>query len=410
MKKPLLTAFAALLAALSLLAPVPAAAQGVAPVLVVNGKPITQYELEQRALLLRAFGAGGDTMALAREALIDDRIKSAAAEEAGVELDADALDKGLKEFAASRELEVGQVMAALDQRGIDENTLLDFIEVGLTWRELVRSRFVSRARPSDQDLETALAFKNRDTQERVLLQELAIPVDPIGDTQTADFAEKLSRRLNRGGDFTAAVREYSRSQSARNDGRLDWMPVSELPPPVATQVLALMPGEVTAPIPLGPGLVIFKLRDIQVQQAPRPSAPANTLTWYELVTPLSAGASEAAVASAQSLARSVRRDTTVCADLDTRAAEFGGGGQSARTPESQVPARLAPRLAQMTPGDIDVFRDDRGVVLLMLCDRAGQTSPEEREEVRRRLFAQRLTSYSESYLQELRGDAVIVEK
>jgi len=240
-----------------------ALAQTAEPIIVVNEKAITAYELEQRATLLQLFGAPGDTTELARDQLIEDRIKMSMVERFELELSAEELDAGLVEFAGRRDLEPEQLVGALAQRGVDEGTLLDFLEVGLSWRNLIQARFTARARPTEQDLDIALDFTNSATQEQVLLQELTIATEEFGETRAVELATDLSRSLNRGGNFNAAVAQYSRAGSARNGGRLDWLGASELPPQVALQILALMPGEVTAPVPLGGGISIYKLRDIR---------------------------------------------------------------------------------------------------------------------------------------------------
>ncbi|MEM8789646.1 MAG: peptidylprolyl isomerase, partial [Pseudomonadota bacterium] len=221
----------------------------------------------------------------------------------------------------------------------------------------------------------------------------------------------LSRDLNRGGNFEAAVREYSRAPSASSGGRLKWVAASELPGPVVNQVLALMPGEVTAPIALGRGISIFKLRDIREEARAQSDTADDTVTYYELIQPLPTNAPAEALEAANELADTVRGQTRLCRDLDDRVAEFGlGSGRSEPTPLGAVPGPIAARIAELTAGDIEIYRDDRGVILLMLCARSGETSPEERDALRRQIFNQRMTSLAQGFLQELRGDAVIVEK
>ena len=389
----------------------PAPAQTVEPVIVVNEKAITAYELEQRALLLQAFGAPGDTTELAREQLIDDRLRMWVVERFELELSTEELDAGLANFAQQRDLEVEQVLTALRQRGIDESTLLDFLEAGLSWRNLVQARFTARARPTEQDLDTALDFANRSTDEQVLLQEIAISTEEFGPERAQELATELSRSLNRGGNFNAAVGRYSRAPSRANGGRLDWVSARQLPPQVALQVLALTPGEVTAAIPLGGGISIFKLRDIREVPRTVEASAEDTVTYYELVQPLSASASPQARATARALAEEIQRETRLCRDLDGRAAEFDpSSGRSAPTPIGALPPGLAGQIAALEPGDIEIVEDGRGVVLLMLCARSGETSPEEREALRTRLFNQRMSSFSQGFLQELRADAVIIEK
>ena len=84
-----------------------------------------------------------------------------------------------------------------------------------------------------------------------------------------------------------------------------------------------------------------------------------------------------------------------------------GSGRSEPTPANDLPEELALTIANMDAGDIEIQRDSRWVVLVMLCSRSGETSPEDREALRSRIFNQRMVSFGQGYLQELLGDAVI---
>jgi peptidyl-prolyl cis-trans isomerase SurA len=235
------------------------------PALTVNSGVITHYDVTQRMRLLEALGATGDLRALATEQLIEDRIKVQAAADLGLELPPGALEAGLDEFASSRGLTIDDVLRVLAARNIDRQALDDFIESGLIWREVVTSRFRARAMPSEADLDAALELASTTPQEVLQLAEIALPFAERGEAATIALAERLARDLSRGGNFTAAVREYSRSDTARRDGLLEPVPASQLPPAIRSQVLLLSPGQVTRPFPIGGGLAILKLVSINRQ-------------------------------------------------------------------------------------------------------------------------------------------------
>ncbi|MEO1292129.1 MAG: peptidylprolyl isomerase [Pseudomonadota bacterium] len=386
-------------------------APAIEPAIRVNDSVVTDYEIAQRALLLQAFGAGGDTTALARTQLIDDRLKQDIVRRLDLVLTEDQVDAGYAEFAERRELEPQQLTQALNGRGIDEQTLRDFIEIGLSWREAVQTIFRARARPTEADLDAALEIEAGATQESVLLQELAITFEDRTEEEGTTLARRLSRELNRGGNFNSAVARYSGAPSARNGGRLDWIAAGNLPPQVRNQVLALIPGEVTAPIPVRGGLAIFKLRDIRVEPRPVQEQASDTVEFFELIQSLPADADVTAVAAAERRANEVREDVQTCVDLERVAADFdAGSGRSAPTQAGALPPGISGDLAVMEPGDTEVLRDDRGVVLLMLCGRAGEFDIETRENVRLQLFNARMNTFAQGFLQELRGSAVIIEQ
>jgi peptidyl-prolyl cis-trans isomerase SurA len=378
---------------------------------VVNEKAITYWDIEQRIKLLEALGARGGVRELAIEQLTNERLQIYAAELLDLELPEEAVEQGIEEFAQRRNLTGEQVKQGLLERGISEEAFHEFVYAGLIWREVVQARFRALAQPSEADLDAALDFAGRAVSESVNIQEIALPFEERGEEATRDLADRLSRDLNRGASFTAAVNRYSRSESARRGGNVGWVPAENLPPNVAGQVLALLPGEVTAPIELPAGVMIVKLLDIREEPRTNAENAELSVVYSQLIIPLSANAPEAAVNAAMEQAESIRRDVRFCADVDSKAEEFGiGSGRSEPTPANAVPADVAGLIANMDVGDTEIRRDSRGVVLVMLCSRSDEFSPEERETLRRRLFAERMTSFGNGYLQELLSDAVIEER
>lgn len=254
---------------LACLAPVsPAAAQNpYSPALTVNESVITHYDIEQRMALQSALGATGDLRELAIEQLIDDRLRVQAAEALEIELPEGALEAGLEEFATARGLGIDEVLRVLEARGIDRQTMDDFVEAGLVWREVVLRRFRDRALPDEADLDAALDIEATTPREVLDLAEIALPFEERGEAATMELAERLSRELARGGDFTQAVRTYSRSGTVAQGGRLAPVPAAQLPDPIRAQVLLLEPGGVTEPVPIAGGVAILKLLAIR-QEAP----------------------------------------------------------------------------------------------------------------------------------------------
>lgn len=246
----------------------PALAQNAyAPAMTVNGSVITHYDIDQRKRLLEALGASGDVRKLAVEQLTEDRVKVQAGEEAGIELTDEDIAAGIAEFAEQRGISASDVENVLEARGIDEQTLRDFVEAGLIWREIVASRFRSRAMPSETDLDEALGLAMDRPVETIRLAEIALPFAEHGEAETAALADRLVRDLRRGAlSFNNAVRQYSRSGSAQQEGLLPPLPAAQLPPAIRGQVLLMEPGDVTDPLPISGGLAILRLVSVDLQK------------------------------------------------------------------------------------------------------------------------------------------------
>lgn len=245
-----------------------------APAILVNDSVITAYDIDQRALLIEALGGTGDLREIAIQQLSEDRVKVQAGKAMGIELPEGAIDTGIEEFARQRGLTLEDVNQVLEARKIDRQTMVDFVEAGLTWREVLVQRFRARATPSEEDLDQALTIQARQPREMVTLAELAIPFAERGEPETIALADQLYRQLSRGGNFGAAAREYSRSATGPEGGALPAMPIDQVPVAVRNQVALMRPGQVTRPTPVAGGLALIKL--ISVREAPPGPAPDAT--------------------------------------------------------------------------------------------------------------------------------------
>ncbi|PZQ50329.1 MAG: hypothetical protein DI556_07145 [Rhodovulum sulfidophilum] len=246
-----------------------------APALLVNQGVITTYDIEQRTLLIDALGGTGDLRKIAIQQLTEDRVKVQAAKAMGIELPEGAIDTGIEEFARQRGLTREDVDQVLDARGIDLQTMNDFVEAGIMWREVLVQRFRGRATPSEEEIDQALAVQARQPREMVRMAELAIPFAERGEPETVALADQLYRQLSRGGDFGAAAREYSRAATGPEGGALPPLAIDQVPPAVRNQVALMRPGQVTRPTPVAGGLAIIKLISVYDEPPGTPPDPAD---------------------------------------------------------------------------------------------------------------------------------------
>ena len=109
-------------------AALPTAAQNAfSPAIFVNDSVVTHYEIEQRARLLLIMSAPGDPLELAREQLIEDRLKGQAARQAGIVASEEGVTAGLENFAKRVNMKPEDMNKALAAEGISEAALRDFI-------------------------------------------------------------------------------------------------------------------------------------------------------------------------------------------------------------------------------------------------------------------------------------------
>lgn len=391
----------ALMVAQPVLTALPAAAQTgqFAPVVYVNGKPVTGYEIQQRQTFLQLLGQPGDLAAEARNGLIEDRLGANAAAQAGLKLTPADVQRGMTEFASRANMSPDDFIKALARAGVSAETFRDFVTAQVTWRELVRAKYVSTVRITDVEIDRALAEQSRSAQVRVLLSELVIPVDGSPEEEMA-LARRLQSEVHGETAFAQAARNYSASQTAERGGRLEWMPLSNLPPALRSQVLGLKPGQITQPLSVPNAVVLLQLRAVSDEVGS--VSGDQTLQYAQYLFPdgPDAGAEVARI----------RAKIDTCNDLLAYAKGLPADQMLLDTkPQSEIPKDIALELAKLDPGESSTaLRRGNARVFLMLCARnpAERGSPA-REEVRQQLIGQRLAAKAEVYMEELRSEAII---
>lgn len=394
--------------ALPLMKAMPTAAQGLfAPAIKVNDRVITQYEVNQRVLLLRALRNPGNLVETAREQLVEDRLKLDAAANAGLRLSDAQIEAGMAEFAGRADLTLEQLQRSIGAQGVAPETLRDFVRAGLAWRELVRARFGPRSQVAEAEIDRALAATSGAGGVRVLLSEIIMPTPPGEEAAVQARAERLSQ-ITTIGAFAAEARRFSATATRDRGGRLDWLPLSNLPPQLRGVILGLKPGEVTAPLPIPNAIALFQLRAIEETDFAAPDYAA--IDYAAFLIP-EAGSDRASREAARIVA-----ETDTCDDLYGVAKGLPEERLDRQVlPPADIAQDIAIELAKLDAGEVSLALTrptaDGGPaaqVVLMLCGRTAALNDDvDRGAVANSLRNRKLAAFADSFLAELRADALI---
>jgi len=376
------------------------AQQPFAAAATVDGVSVTNWQVSQRALFFSLLRAPGADIESVTDTLINETLQVSAARNAGIQLTPEELDRGLVEFASRANLTPDEFIAALEQAGVAPETFRDFVRNGLYWRQLVQQRFGPRARPTDAEVERGLA-RGGQGGVRLLISEIALPLTPDNQVEVQELAQRLADTITTQSAFEQAARTYSRANTRGAGGRLDWVELATLAPPIASAVLPLGPGEVSQPVNLGSFIGLFQLRDLDESAAAAPEGLSVDYAIYRIP----GGRSAEALAAADRL----RDRVDVCDDLYGVAL---GQPEGVLTRDvravTDLPADLRQELSKLDDNEVSTLLSD-GVNLqfVMMCGRVSEPSEEAFQALGQQLLNQRLTSYAQSYLDELRADAII---
>lgn len=387
---------------MALMSPTFAVAQ-FAPVIVINDAVVSEFEIDQREAMLRVFRTPGDLQQVARDQLIEDRLKLEALNAAGLRITPEGLRGAMGEFSARENMDVDQFIAVLSQAGVAEETFSDFVRVNVSWRDYIRSRFGDRAQVSEAEIDQALGQSSGSAGIEVLLNEIIIAAPPPRAASALATAQRIAQ-LTSTSAFEAEARRVSALPSRTRGGRLDWLPITNYPAGLRGLLLDLAPGQVTAPIPITDGVALFQMRGLREinQVVPEPAA-IEYAAFY-----IAGGLTDRALREAQSIDNRV--DT--CDDLYGVAQGLPEDRlQRDVLPPADIPTDVAMILATLDTGETNYSltqANGETLVFLMMCGRTPVLGEGvDRETVRNQLRSQRLATYADALLADLRAAATI---
>ncbi|RLK10843.1 peptidylprolyl isomerase [Ruegeria conchae] len=395
-----------LAAAFVALATPPAQSQSLfSPAIRVNQDIVTWYELQQRQQFLDLLGIPGSSETEVRNALIDDRLRKQAMRDAGIQATPEDVQSGIDEFASRGNLSTDEFLRLLNEEGVSTETVRDFVADQLSWRDYVATRFLSQARPSEDEINRALG-QGGGGGLQVLLSEIIIPVTPQTLAQAEALADEIALLPDQE-SFSAAATQYSAAATRENGGRLEWLSITNLPPALQPVILGLKNGEITDPLALPNAVALFQMRGIRETAG---SAPRYSEIDYAIYS-LPGGRNTDTLAKATKL----KEEVDTCDDL------YGlAKGQSPdildriTAKPSEIPRDVALELAKLDPNEVSTAltrNNGQTLMFLMLCNRTRDLGEETtRVDVANALTQQRLQALADSLLEQLRAEAVIIEQ
>lgn len=226
------------------------AVQAQAVRVTVNGTPITDQQINDRANLLRIEGQGSSNSAriqLATEQLIDDQIRLSEAQRIGVTISDAQVDSAFSNVASNMRSSVSNLTNLLNQNGVNPETLRDRLEATLAWQQVVSQVLRSRVQISELELEMqaservtpALSF------DYILKEVLFVIPEGSGISASRRTAEANQYRSRFTGCDTAVDVAIQFTDAAVRD--LGRRHATQLPEAVANELAGLTVGQISSP-------------------------------------------------------------------------------------------------------------------------------------------------------------------
>jgi peptidyl-prolyl cis-trans isomerase SurA len=135
---------------------------GAQTVVIVNGDPVTQFDIEQRAKLIQISTQKTPPRNEVIEELINEKLKIQLLKRFIIDgIDKD-VDNAYGNMARRMRTTPKEFTDNLEKQGLKTETLKSRIKADLVWGQIIRGRYQSSFQFSDQDVATRLAAKNRE--------------------------------------------------------------------------------------------------------------------------------------------------------------------------------------------------------------------------------------------------------
>ena len=396
----------------------------------VNGAVISNYDLDQRmALFLATSGArpAAENLPAIRaqvlRSLEDEMIQMQEASKHRISATKGEVDKALADIATDNRLTVATLMNTIGQAGVAAQTFGQQISAQIIWQKVVSARYGTDILIGDEDVDEAMErLRQGAAKPQFLLSEIYLGVDRSEDEiSVRASAEQFVQQIRQGASFPIIAGQFSQSPSAADGGDIGWVLQGELAEELDRALGELRPGQIAGPVRAEGGYYVLLLRDrrepagtnVAEMTPPAPLAGAP-VPLDRFLIPLPVDADAMLKERAMTLASNVANQVRSCADIAPIASQLQGTvyQRLGVMAPGDLDPQLRAALANTVPGEVvKPFFSQAGLELIVRCDSASPVRQAfelpNREQLRQQLFAQRMSLYARSYLQELRRTAIV---
>jgi len=373
---------------------------------IVGNQVITDYDLNLRTEATRqqAQAAGaqlpppGQLRAQVLNQMIDELALAQYAEQIGMSVSPDTLDRAIAQVAANNKFTVPELRREIEREGMGWTTYRDQIQREILIARL-RERIMAQLPPvSDSEIDDFLAKQDAaasNPQAQYDIAQIFLPVPqhatPAQIAAVKQKIDAIDAQLKAGADFAQLAAKESQGEGAKHGGDLGMRPADRLPSLFVDTVSKLQPGEISPVIRSAAGFHILKLLASRgVTAAPQTAMQSEV---REIVLRASSEAQrERAKAELDAVAQAVQSGKVKFADkareLSQDAATAAQGGDLGWVLPGQLDPVLDAALQRLNPGDVSPpLVVGNKVVLLQLVDRAIRPlAPEQKRALARQIL------------------------
>ena len=374
------------------------------PIVTVNNRIVSHYELSQRLALLNVLQPNKISRKQVLKNLINERLLEEFSEKFKIKIAEKRIEEELSVLANQFNVSNDVFLEELKKLNISKQTVTSFLKNRILLTEVVYFKFSNRAAISVDEVDSYII--NGKASVELNLAEIVLPFRYDNKEEILDLVSSIKNRLSEGGKFESVAKEYSKSPTAINGGNIGWVPISQMPLDLGNKLLIANTNEIIGPEIIENIVVLYKL--IAMRDVPLFNNVDTELDYIEV-----SHSSESKLSLKETVL--LFEDNDNCLNLQFELKNYESLSKNlTRTVVSskKIDKEKLNYLEKLDSGEMALIGSNKqsDATLLMLCSRQQEISKSDRELARQFLISQRLNFLADGLLADLKSEAKIIYK
>ena len=374
------------------------------PIVTVNNRIVSHYELSQRLALLNVLQPNKISRKQVLKNLINERLLEQFSEQFKIKISEKKIEEELSVLANQFNVSNDVFLEELKKLNISKQTVTSFLKNRILLTEVVYFKFSNRAAISVDEVDSFII--NGKASVELNLAEIVLPFRYDNKEEILNLVSSIKNRLSEGRKFESIAKEYSKSPTAINGGDIGWVPISQMPIDLGNKLLTANINEIIGPEIIENIVVLYKL--IAMRDVPLFNNVNTELDYIEV-----SHSSESKLSLKETVL--LFEDNDNCLNLQFKLKNYENLSKSlTRTVVSskKIDKEKLNYLKKLDSGEIALIGSNKqsNAILLMLCSRQQEISKSDRELARQFLISQRLNFLADGLLADLKSEAKIIYK
>jgi peptidyl-prolyl cis-trans isomerase SurA len=332
----------------------------------------------------------------AAKMLVQEQLELQEMENNGLSIQADVINTQLTEMAQRIGVLPENLDTFFDEKGIPMSTVRQFLTAQYYWPQYIKYKYPNIVEVSEDRVE--LMYKEQLAQKskpRYLVAEIFVPVNTPSEEGTVQKQIKMiHEELVKGAQFPMLAQQFSQSTTARQVGNMGWINLEFLPEKSRNILKDLSPGQITTPLRLDEGYVIYALVD---RRLPGESSIKDTVFSVRQIIMNLDHLQEGSITDEL-------RKCKNCTELEATLAKypFIQVEKSDHVVVQQMNDQLANLISTLKDNTLsEAIRYPQGSMYMWVCGRKIMDGVMSKDEIRYRLAMQNMSQKSRSILNRL---------